>query len=396
MPYSICQDYDLITLQEVWVQTDFQRIRHAVKDTLPHSKYFYSGVLGSGLAILSKFPILSTQYHRYHLNGKPLMFIHGDYYVGKGVGSIVVDHPTVGLLEVFNTHLHASYSPRHQYNAHRAAECWQLATLLRNSAAMGRQIVMSGDFNSVPTSINYQLICDHGCMTDSWLELHGEPDPTKFDVDTMTQEAYTQYFGYTCNSPFNTFSRYYQSDIHTASAKRLDYIFYRHTPQLKCIASNVVFTNLIPDSNQSYSDHFGVMSIFQLSLHADLSNLNKTQLKLSTVDAILEELRKEQTYAKYQSRLLLYACLVCLVLQMVLYIINIVLPTTLSQHGSLPIVLVTVVVGLLMNIVSVLLPVCLIVGFVFGHTEQRTLSQFIDEIETFRYQLEKAPVLLIK
>jgi sphingomyelin phosphodiesterase 2 len=33
------------------------------------------------------------------------MIFHGDYYVGKGVGSALIDHPALGLLEVFNTHV---------------------------------------------------------------------------------------------------------------------------------------------------------------------------------------------------------------------------------------------------------------------------------------------------
>lgn len=136
------ENCDIITLQEVWVSKDFEFIQEAVKQTLPYTKYFYSGALGSGLAILSRFPIISTAYHRYALNGKPLKFLHGDYYVGKGVGSALVNHPTIGLLEIFNTHLHAGYGPKDQYKAHRATECWQLANILRNSAAMGRQIVM--------------------------------------------------------------------------------------------------------------------------------------------------------------------------------------------------------------------------------------------------------------
>jgi hypothetical protein len=31
--------------------------------------------------------------------------MHGDWYVGKGVASAVVDHPVAGLIEVFNTHV---------------------------------------------------------------------------------------------------------------------------------------------------------------------------------------------------------------------------------------------------------------------------------------------------
>ena len=98
--------------------------------------------MGSGLCVLSRYPILSTAFHRYTLNGKPLKFQHGDYYVGKGCGTILIDHPVIGLTEVFNTHLHASYGVNHDYIAHRATQSWQLCNLLRASSAMGRQIIV--------------------------------------------------------------------------------------------------------------------------------------------------------------------------------------------------------------------------------------------------------------
>ncbi|KAK4521129.1 uncharacterized protein ATC70_013073 [Mucor velutinosus] len=368
------QNCDIITLQEVWVQKDFEYIQEAVKQTLPYTKYFYSGALGSGLAILSRFPIISTSYHRYALNGKPLKFWHGDYYVGKGVGSALVDHPAIGLLEVFNTHLHAGYGPKAQYTAHRATECWQLANILRQSAAMGRQIVMSGDFNSVPSSFNYRLIRDHGFMSDSWLQLHGEPDATQFDMDNITEDAYTQYFGFTCNSPYNTFSRYYDHGDSTNAkkllGKRLDYIFYRHSPQLTCIESKVVLTGLVPDSSMSYSDHFGVVSVFSTtpSPHAQqqekemapipslLCHPNYTHLQPSIVQEILDELRQDRDKAKEHAHTLLYAFALCVLLQIVFYILIVVLPTTLSYHGTLPIILVTVFDGALMNLTSLLIP----------------------------------------
>lgn len=58
------------------------------------------------------------------------------------MGSVIVQHPTLSYLEIFNTHLHGGYGPKDQYKAHRATECWQLANLLRASAAMGRHIIM--------------------------------------------------------------------------------------------------------------------------------------------------------------------------------------------------------------------------------------------------------------
>lgn len=165
-----CSSYDIITLQEVWVQKDYEYLVEKLRYNLPHAKFFYryiihfffffvhrnlslyiiySGALGSGLAIFSKYPIISTAYHPYVLNGKPLKLLHCDYYVGKGCATATVDHPQLGLLDIYNTHLHAGYGPEDPYKAHRATQCWQLANLLRTSAAMGRHIIMVTTFFSL-------------------------------------------------------------------------------------------------------------------------------------------------------------------------------------------------------------------------------------------------------
>lgn len=240
-------------------------------------------------------------------------------------------------------------------------------------------------------------------MSDSWLQLHGEPDANQFNMDDITADAYTQYFGFTCNSPYNTFSRYYDNGDNINSekllGKRLDYIFYRYSLQLKCIESKVVLTGLVPDSSMSYSDHFGVVSVFSTTSQNEqekdmapipslLCHPNYTHLQPSVIQEILDELNQDRDKAKGHAYTLLYTFVLCVLLQIILYILIIVLPTMLSYHGRLPIILVSVFDGILMNLVSLLIPVCLIVGFVFGHTEQRALLQFINEIETFKQNLD--------
>ena len=65
----------------------------------------HSGALGAGLAIFSKFPIISTSVHPYSLNGAPLDVVAGDWFVGKAAASIIVRHPVLGQLQIFNTHV---------------------------------------------------------------------------------------------------------------------------------------------------------------------------------------------------------------------------------------------------------------------------------------------------
>jgi sphingomyelin phosphodiesterase 2 len=214
-------------------------------------------------------------------------------------------------------------------------------------------------------------------MHDSWLDLHGEPNHNGKAVDD-----YTQFFGFTCNSPFNTFSRHYNNPDKTLG-KRLDYIFSSNG--LCCIDAQVVITGLIPGSNMSYSDHFGVLAVFDLTKTTKNTlpcyDPSYTHLSADTIHNILNQLGLEYTRAKKYANRLLYTCGLGVMLQLILYVLVVTLPTTLYHH-QLAIILTTVLGNAFMNIISCLVPVCLIVGFVFGRTEQRALLQFIDEIET--------------
>ena len=102
---------DIICLQELWVNADYQLIRERVSKSLPNSKRWFSGALGSGLAIFTRFPIIETSIKPYALNGSPLDVAGGDFFVGKSVVSVVCQHPLLSEVEIFNTHV--SYVVRH-------------------------------------------------------------------------------------------------------------------------------------------------------------------------------------------------------------------------------------------------------------------------------------------
>ena len=68
----------------------------------------FSGALGSGLVIFSRFPILAATMHPYSLNGSPIDVIAGDWFVGKGAASVVFAHPVLGEVQLFNTHVRPS------------------------------------------------------------------------------------------------------------------------------------------------------------------------------------------------------------------------------------------------------------------------------------------------
>ena len=65
----------------------------------------FSGALGAGLAIFSRWPFISTSIYPYSLNGTPLDVAGGDWFVGKAAASVVIFHPLLGQVQIFNSHV---------------------------------------------------------------------------------------------------------------------------------------------------------------------------------------------------------------------------------------------------------------------------------------------------
>lgn len=283
-PHS--KSFDLIALQELWVYHDFLVIRDRAKQAgFRFSKFFHSAALGSGLAILSRFPIVSSHFYPYSLNGHPLHFIQGDFFVGKSVGSCLLDVPIVGPVEIFTTHLYAPHDvPAPEWKrAHRTAQSWELAKLVRASAERGRAVFVCGDLNSVPSSLPITLLQSYGRLRDAWTASH----PNCLSSIATSEASYRNAIkeeGITCDSLINTFTASKNAANRGAKGfgKRLDYILYRPAAKriirsdrhdrcrtewvddqtITCDHCQVILTDPIPVFGYSYSDHFAVEASF--------------------------------------------------------------------------------------------------------------------------------------
>lgn len=134
-----------------------------------------------------------------------------------------------------------------------------------------------GDFNSTPPSLSIAILRDVGELTDAFLQSH--PDlpahavslPNQRGVRPEPRRSISE-LGITCDSPLNTWTAGKPLDERAlkGAGKRLDYIFFRgpniqpggqhlqKQGRLKCIESNVVFTDLMEGHEVSFSDHFGL------------------------------------------------------------------------------------------------------------------------------------------
>ncbi|KAI8604992.1 Endonuclease/exonuclease/phosphatase [Dissophora ornata] len=294
--------YDIVGLQEVWAHDDFLLIRDLVKKSLPFAKHWTSGLFGSGLVVLSKYPIKSTSLRRYALNGDPLPFLHGDWFDGKSCASAVITHPTIGEIEVFNTHMHATYDPlgtQDRYLGCRLAQAWEMAGQIRTSTALGRHVIALGDFNSAPNSLVVSLLGRYAGLTDSWASLH------PIDQDSLPKglspEQGVTLLGVTCDTPLNSWTS------HAAWAnqltgdpigERLDYIFFNRSSrgtgsgmEMECSQVDVVLQERVAGiggSTKNVSDHFAVRAVFSFNkIHPhrhqhNLRQLSQTHAQISS------------------------------------------------------------------------------------------------------------------
>ncbi|WBW75396.1 inositol phosphosphingolipid phospholipase C, Css1 [Schizosaccharomyces osmophilus] len=252
-------DYDIVLLQEVWSIHDFNEIRSQVSGNLVYSRFFHSAAMGAGLAMLSRFPIIESAMCKYPLNGRPQAFWRGDWYVGKGVATASLQHPSGKTISLFNTHLHAPYGKGPDtYLCHRLSQAWFISKLLRAAVQRGHIVVAAGDFNIQPLSVPHEIITSYGLVQDAWLTVHPEQATHPPNRYAMSDQELVDIAGATCDSRLNSWRETISSkDMDDFVAKRLDYVF--HSPSTSTATqSKVVFTDRIPQLDCSYSDHFGI------------------------------------------------------------------------------------------------------------------------------------------
>ncbi|KAJ7651688.1 inositol phosphophingolipids phospholipase C [Mycena polygramma] len=363
---------DIIALQEIWVFADYEHVRDAVVKRLPYSKFFYSGALGSGLALLSRFPIIGTSVHPYSLNGTPIDVGGGDWFVGKAAVSITVSHPILGQFQVFNTHLYAKGGedgPEHR-RAHR---------LRVRHAELGRYVIA---VSRCPMA----LIREYTGLSDSWVAAH----PIHPSTSSPSAMEAIQQFGVTADSPLNSYSAGKPIGPYARQflGKRLDYILYRQPvrplqrpddplPVLKCTECNVLLTDKVQGRPFSFSDHFALEATLEIQtgdrVPVDLADphnvwstagtpLSASELSAESLTTTMQALAACYRFSRQRARkeLSLFALCILILLALIHAWINpiFILFTVFSR------------------------------GFLYGNWECNALMNVIEELEIYKNSLE--------
>ncbi|KAG6842447.1 hypothetical protein C0991_007577 [Blastosporella zonata] len=391
-------NYDIVALQELWVFADYEKVQQRVSTILPHSKFFYSGALGAGLVIFSRFPIISTSVHPYSLNGAPIDVSAGDWFVGKAASSAVLLHPVLGQIQVFNTHLFAKGGEDGpEYNrAHRLVNAWEFAKLTRQAAEVGRYVIALGDFNSISTTLPITVIKEHAALEDSWAVTHSTENSAAH-VSVSTPLEAIRRFGVTADSPLNSYSAGKPLDPHARKfwGKRLDYVFYRQPrrsdaapdavyPILKASDCKVVMLDKVPGFNFSFSDHFGLEATLAiLSSSQDNSSSGEasmptpgkqSELSNASMATVIEALTSCYKYSRQRARRELQTFALCLLL-----LVAIIIGGSWLPHSWInPILFVFTI------FFSWLATTMLYEGFLYGNWECNALMNVIEELEIHR------------
>ncbi|KAF9583080.1 phospholipase C type enzyme [Lunasporangiospora selenospora] len=314
--------YDLVGLQEVWRDEDYQRLCNMTKGTLPYSRHWASGIDGSGLVILSKYPILETSIRRFQLNGDPTGILQGDWFDGKSCVSAVISHPA-GEVVLLNTHLHATYDSKitsDRYLGCRVAQAWEVASTIRSTLTHNPLVIALGDFNSAPDSLVAKIVKGYGGLTDAWEQVHPASPESR---SGLTPQEGIDRLGITCDSPLNSYSSSAGWPNHwtgTPIGERLDYIFYKASAQLCCTDVQVVLQNKLPlpsgtrkgccgklKSSEHVSDHFAVHAQFSIRPPPSSHHLQQQAKKRHLDEQTLEDVESvhfllSQQLAKVRSK----------------------------------------------------------------------------------------------
>lgn len=269
------EEHDIVLLQEVWSEKDYLSLKKKLACCHPHSHYFKSGVIGSGLAIFSKHRIHDTFLFRYSLNGYPYMAHHGDWFGGKAVGMAVLN---IGSLtaNVYVTHLHAEYCrDKDSYLPHRVVQAWELQQFIRHTSAGADVVILGGDLNMHPQDLGNRLLRSYTGLKDSYLET------AKFDgcEDGITLIADNPFINKKELCPFE-------------KGIRIDYILFKGSPKTDIYCDFMSTTNgSVPDHPFPYSDHEALTAGFRLETHTPTETGSDRQPKNQDSAAVMSSVK---------------------------------------------------------------------------------------------------------
>ncbi|MFO8057405.1 MAG: endonuclease/exonuclease/phosphatase family protein [bacterium] len=248
-------DPQVVAVQEAFEKKHRDILFQALTDKgyeFEDSRYF-SYRYGSGVLLISKFPVDEVLFEPYRVNA-PWQDI--ERLGGKGVAYARLKTPW-GPLDFFLTHVIARMTPltdsSGEYVPHdpkkndRLIQLYQLDRFVRDQrSAFGRSVIAAGDFNVSPQMLEYKFLVYLTGLVNSFDKANPGKNPSTYSADNM----------------------YATGEYH-----RIDHIFYKNYRGsrgfwLEPAKSRIVMTDGFshPETMETidYSDHYGVMTEFRV------------------------------------------------------------------------------------------------------------------------------------
>ncbi|KAF1313139.1 Sphingomyelin phosphodiesterase-like protein, partial [Globisporangium splendens] len=252
-------EYEIVVLQEIWHRRERNLIISRAEQAGFHYYHYFNPAIGfpvplghdsfgTGLLVLSKFPIVGVLYHSFALSGRPYALHEADFVANKGAGLLRVQTPA-GQIDLYVTHLIANYNalgapgPGDYYLPHRTGQSYELARFI-SATSRNDLMIVCGDFNSPSDSIELRIPKEIVQLRDAF-------------TDTNSEDGLT----------FATEDNKYSFGDHPM---RMDYVLYKIQKQQKGqsawqLVSSDVFKGFFKDARGEQtplSDHFGVKAEF--------------------------------------------------------------------------------------------------------------------------------------
>ncbi|KAL5968209.1 putative neutral sphingomyelinase, partial [Taenia solium] len=273
---AICEllqksECDIIFLQEVWLQSDFEKIKSCLTSIYPHCVKFYTHLFGSGVCIFCRWPLVSFMTLPFSINGYPHYLHQADWIAGKAMGYASTITPGGFRLNLYNAHTHA----RHYVNpaddpveGHRLAQAIEMMEFIRASAASADAIFIGGDLNLEYYTTALRLLKRSLHLKDAWLDQTARRPVVS--VEEMELE------GTTCERSDCPYA-HKKWTATTGNGLRLDYIFYRpgifndglSTVTVECERCQVNMAEVPHKPGLFYSDHAVVTAEFLITRHEE-------------------------------------------------------------------------------------------------------------------------------
>ncbi|KAF5272563.1 hypothetical protein FQR65_LT04902 [Abscondita terminalis] len=247
--HLVATSYDMVCLQEVWTESDYNLVRDKVRGSYPYSHYFYSGVIGSGVCVFSKHLLQDVFFHQWPVNGYIHKFQHGDWFAGKGIAMCRV---VVGgyNINIYTSHLLAEYNRIcDEYETHRMIQAYDTAQFIQLTSAAADLAILAGDLNTEPGDLPHKVLMSVTGFNDAYIEAESE-----------AQEPF-----YTNDGPHNTYTA--PSLLKkNYPGKRIDYILYNCGSNTSVEMKKYCrpLPNRVPGCEYSYSDHEAITATLLL------------------------------------------------------------------------------------------------------------------------------------